>query len=291
MNENINRKKLKVVSLFDGIATGRLALERAGFEVEKYIAFEIDEKPIQIALKNFPDIQEMGSVVNADFSKYKGFDLLMFGSPCQDLSSQNPNGKGLDGNKSGLFFEAVRALKEIQPKYFLMENVASMKLKDRNKISEILGVEPILIDSKTLSAQGRRRLYWTNIPNVKQPENKGLTLKDIIQPTEENVYQCKWELWNGTENERFIGTIDHGGFEKEKRIQNLNFPSTCLTTFCRTFYLYEGKIHKVSPVECERLQTLPDNYTEGISKTARLTAIGNGWTCDVIAHILKSMVF
>ena len=87
MNENINRKKLKVVSLFDGIATGRLALERAGFEVEKYIAFEIDEKPIQIALKNFPDIQEMGSVVNADFSKYKGFDLLMFGSPCQDLSS------------------------------------------------------------------------------------------------------------------------------------------------------------------------------------------------------------
>lgn len=285
------KHKLKVVSLFDGIGTGRLALERAGFEVGRYVAFEIDKNPITIAKKHYPEIEEMGSVVNADFSKYSGFDLLMFGSPCQDLSSQNINGKGLEGEKSKLFFEAVRALKEIQPKYFLMENVASMTLKNRKIISDILGVEPILIDSKTLSAQGRRRLYWTNIPNVKQPENKGLVLKDIIQPTDENIYKCTYELWNGTQDKRFIGKIDHGGFDKEKRIQNLDYPSTCLTTFCRTFYLWDGKIHKVSPVECERLQTLPDNYTEGISKTARLTALGNGWTCDIIAHILKSMVF
>lgn len=287
--ENIQRKKIKVVSLFDGIGTGRLALERAGFEVERYVAFEIDKKPIKIAKKNFPEIEEMGSVVGVDFSKFKGFDLVIFGSPCQDLSSQNPKGKGLEGEKSGLFFEAVRALKEIQPKWFLMENVASMTNENKNKISEILGVKPILINSALVSAQNRRRLYWTNIPNVTQPESKGIVLKDIIQPTEENVYNCKWELWNGTENERFIGTIDHGGFEKEKRIQNLDYASTCLTTMCRVYYLYEGKIHKVSPLECERLQTLPDGYTEGISKTARLTALGNGWTCDVIAHILKSI--
>jgi len=284
-------KRIKVVSLFDGIGTGRLALERAGFEVEKYIAFEIDPNPIKIARKHYPDIQEMGSVVGADFTPYKGFDLLIFGSPCQDLSAMNKYGKGLEGEKSKLFFEAVRALKEIQPKYFLMENVASMTIENRNRISEILGVEPIMIDSKTLSAQRRRRLYWTNIPNITQPENKGLVLKDIIQPTEENIYNCNFELWNGTENKRYIGIIDHGGFLKERQIQNLNFPSTCLTTFCRVFYLYEGKIHKVSSLECERLQTLPDNYTEGISKTARLKALGNGWTCDVITHIFKFMLF
>ena len=281
------KRKIRVVSLFDGIGTGRLALEKAGFEVERYIAFEISAKPIQIAKKHYPDIEEMGSVVGADFSKYKGFDLLIFGSPCQDLSSQNAKGKGLDGKKSGLFFEAVRALKEIQPKYFLMENVASMTLENRNKISDILGVKPILIDSCLLSAQGRKRLYWTNIPNVKQPENKGLVLKDIIQPTDENIYNCEWKLWEGKEQERFIGEIDHGGFKKEKVISNLNHYTPCLTTMCRVFYLWDGKIHKVGPVECERLQTLPDNYTEGISKTARLTAIGNCWTCDIIAHIFS----
>lgn len=282
-------RKLKVVSLFDGIGTGRLALERAGFEVERYVAFEIDPKPIEIALKHYPDIEEMGSVVNADFTKYKDFDLVIFGSPCQDLSSQNVNGEGLNGAKSGLFFEAVRALKEIQPKYFLMENVASMKNVDRDKISDILGVQPIMIDSKTLSAQQRRRYYWTNIPNVTQPENRGLVLKDIIQPNDENVYNCTYELWDGLENNRFIGEIDHGGFKQEKQIQNINYPSKCLTTYCRTFYLFNNRIHKVSPLECERLQTLPDNYTEGICKSARLKALGNGWTCDVIAHIFSFM--
>ena len=178
---------MKVVSLFDGISCGKVALERAGIAVEEYVAFEIDKYAIQISKKNHPDIRQMGDVTKADFSKYEGFDLVIGGSPCQGFSFA---GKQLnfEDPRSKLFFEFVRAVKEVKPKYFLLENV-KMKKEFENIISEYLGVEPIEINSGLVSAQSRKRLYWTNIPNVDLPEDKGIMLKDIVHENEEQKRQ------------------------------------------------------------------------------------------------------
>ena len=178
-------KRIKVVSLFDGISTGYLALKNAGFEIERYVAFEIDKYSIKVSEKNFPEIEHRGSVIGANFSEFKDFDLVIGGSPCQDLSSQNVKGKGLDGEKSKLFFEFVRALKEINPKWFLLENVYSMTKENKDRITAEMGVKPIMIDSCIFSAQSRKRLYWTNIPNIRQPEKKkNFAVKDIMLSAE-----------------------------------------------------------------------------------------------------------
>jgi DNA (cytosine-5)-methyltransferase 3A len=147
---------MNVLSLFDGISCGMVALERAGIPVERYVAYEIDKYAIQISKKNYPQIEHCGDVTTADFTQYRGFDLLIGGSPCQDLCAIGSR-KGLDGEKSGLFFHYVRALKEVKPKYFLLENNASMTKENKDKISQILGVEPIMIDSSLVSAQMRKR--------------------------------------------------------------------------------------------------------------------------------------
>jgi len=159
---------MKVLSLFDGIACGRVALERAGIPVDMYVAYEIEANAIQIAKKNYPDIEERGDVINAKYHKGE-YDIIIGGSPCQGLSNCNVYLKdgeyGVEGTgKSRLFWEYVRAFKTVKPKWFLFENVASMKNADKEIITEQLGVEPIKIDSSVLSAQTRRRLYWTNIP-------------------------------------------------------------------------------------------------------------------------------
>ena len=155
---------MNVLSLFDGISCGRVALERAGITVDRYIAYEIDPIAIKISSSNYPDIEHMGDVTTADFKQYEGIDLLIGGSPCQSLSiTMSKTRKHLDG-KSKLFFEYVRALEEAKPKYFLFENVASMNQESKEVISELLGCEPILINSDDFSAQSRPRLYWTNIP-------------------------------------------------------------------------------------------------------------------------------
>lgn len=161
---------MKVLSLFDGISCGRLALERAGIPVERYVAYEIDENAIKVSKANWNDIEYYGDVTVADFSQYKGFDAIIGGFPCQDLSINKRNRKGLEGNRSGLFWHLVRAIEEVNPKYFLVENNYKMPQKDQDIITKTLGVEPILIYSGKVSAQSRYRLYWTNIPNVQQPE-------------------------------------------------------------------------------------------------------------------------
>jgi DNA-cytosine methyltransferase len=158
-----------------------VALERANILVSEYHAFEIDKYAIQVSEKNYPGIKRYGSVVGADFSQFKGADLLIGGSPCQDLSIAKTNRQGLDGAKSGLFWEYVRALKEIQPTYFLLENVASMTKENKRIISEAVGVEPILINSSLVSAQQRKRLYWTNIQGIEQPQDQGIFLRDILE--------------------------------------------------------------------------------------------------------------
>ena len=174
---------INVLSLFDGISCGQVALKRAGIEVDNYYASEIDEYAIKVTQKNFPKTIQLGSVVDIKANNLPKIDLLIGGSPCQDLSNYKYDRgevKGLDGEKSSLFYHFVRLLREIKPKYFLLENVASMEQKWIDIISKELGVKPILINSSLVCAAERKRLYWTNIPNITQPEDKNICLKDII---------------------------------------------------------------------------------------------------------------
>ena len=172
---------MKVLSLFDGISCGMVALERVGIPVERYVAFEIDKYAIQVSEKNYPMIEHMGDVFGADFTQYRGFDLLIGGSPCTYWSiAKNNRETTPDGVGGKLFMEYVRALKESECRWFLYENNYSIHKNIKDFISEQLGVEPIMINSALVSAQTRKRCYWTNIPNVTQPEDKGILLEDII---------------------------------------------------------------------------------------------------------------
>lgn len=328
-----------VLSLFDGISCGQVALQRAGIKVDRYLASEVDKYAIKITQKNFPNTEQLGDVKNVWAKNLPKIDLLIGGSPCQDLSIAKVGRKGLDGERSGLFWHYVRLLRTCKPKYFLLENVASMSKDNKQKITKVLGVEPIMINSALVSAQQRKRLYWTNIPNITQPENKGLVLADILEnglPYEKkakaltasycgailsdslarkrrsmifNPYNNKLN----TEKSASFGTnpqcqtskcgqvvIKPGqlvGGGQSQRVYDVKGKSICLSanggggakTGLYKIDLPDGQyaIRKLTPVECERLQTLPDNYTEGISATQRYKCIGNGWTADVIAHIFS----
>lgn len=284
------KRKLKVVSLFDGISCGQVALKNAGIDVEKYFAFEIDKYAIEITQKNFPQTIQMGSVVNADFKQFKGqCDLLIGGSPCQNLSNAG-NRKGLEGDESKLFFEYLRALKEIKPKYFLLENNASMTKENKDKISEYMGCEPIMINSSLVSAQVRKRLYWTNIPNIEQPKDMKKVIEDIVQPRhEKEEFECTERF-----NAKVPGTLAykkaHAGVRTLKdKSKTLTCSQSISNSSATTIKYSDGKYYIPTPLECERLQTLPDNYTLGISKTQRYKCVGNGWTVNVIAHIFKAL--
>lgn len=275
---------MKVLSLFDGISCGMVALKKCGFDIESYDAYEIDKSAITISRKNYPEIKQHGSVVGADFTQYKGYDLLIGGSPCQGFSFAGER-LNFEDPQSKLFFEFVRALKEIEPKYFLFENV-KMPKRFETIITEYLGVEPILINSNLVSAQNRQRLYWTNIPNVDLPEDRGILLKDIIEPdlglfplstAHLNAFLKSYPSWKESPLE---------GKSKPILASYYRQPPYC--PYVRS-EVTESGYRRLTPVECERLQNLPDNYTEGVSNSARYKTIGNGWTVDVIAHILKNI--
>lgn len=459
---------MKILSLFDGISCGRLALERAGIPVEKYYASEIDKYAIQVAQKNYPDTIQVGDVTKLNYLELLDVDMVIGGSPCQDLSIAKQNREGLRGARSGLFWKYVEALEVIRPKWFLLENVASMRNEDRDAITATLKkiypeTECIMINSALLSAQQRKRYYWTNW-HVEQPQDKGILLKDIL----ESGYGCDVENqgkklcktvdktqtlmardYKGFGNQRMTGVAvpcamrtrkdELGKFKRletkddnkansltsvqtdsmvaepvtKRSLNNLRTPedkANCLLSTswkgaqangmtnvperiaevvsqissrdfelsfqkngnirpnkgdpkktgigeAPTIYSVENKagtiiashpvyvhniaperigqldglgkgqanriysvrgksvclsangggggaktglykvdlpdgdyiIRKLTPVECERLQTLPDNWTAGVSNTQRYKAIGNGWTVDVIAHILKGL--
>lgn len=290
---------MNVLSLFDGISCGRLALERAGIKVDKYYSSEIDKYAIQIADKNYPDNIKIGDVTKVDGNQFKDIDLLIGGSPCQDLSNYKyDRGEvtGLNGEKSGLFYHYVRILKEVKPKYFLLENVASMEDKWRDLISEILGVQPIMINSSLVCAAERKRYYWTNIPNVTQPNDLNIMLKDIVidaNKVPEKYWYDREFTYNG-DDKKVECTLDIKGHRQMKEVYNLR--SKCNTLTCdgnggnlQKKVYQDGRCRKLMPIEYERLQTLPDNYSDCVSDSRRYTAIGNGWTVDVIAHIFKSL--
>lgn len=294
---------MRVLSLFDGISCGRVALERARIPVERYVAYEIEENAIKISKKNYPQIEHRGDVTNADFTQYFGFDLLIGGSPCTNWScSKNHKAKIRkekdieQGEGWRLFMQYVRALHEAKPRYFLYENNFRNPKPIIAAITQQLGVEPIAIDSSLLSAQRRKRLYWTNIPNVEQPEDLGFLLKDVFIYDENLVRSDPRILKTAIKKENYIqyDLMERGHYSEPYRLHYLAGKSPTLPR-CRTETKCNILIDEndwttykiISPIEAERLQTLPDNYTEGIPKTKRFEAIGNGWTVDVIAHILK----
>ena len=348
---------MKVLSLFDGISCGMVALERAGIPVEEYHAFEIDKYAVEVSSKNYPSIVHHGDVFNGDFTQFRGFDLLLGGSPCTYWSIAKKDREITpDGVGGQLFMQYVRALKESGCKWFLYENNYSIHKDIKAFISEQLGVEPIMINSALVSAQQRKRCYWTNIPNVTQPEDRSILLKDVLESGigwQDKSY-CVTStydgavIWNTLErNQRSmiaepVGAAQRGRYTSsgttEQHIEaRPDGKSNCLTTVrkdtlvCESvrlgeygkggqgqrIYSVHGKsvtlssngggqgaktglykidlpdgdyyIRKLTPVECERLQTLPDNYTKGISNTQRYKCIGNGWTVDVIAHILFNL--
>ena len=410
---------MNVLSLFDGMSCGRIALDRLGIKVDNYYASEIDKYAMQVSAANYPDIIQVGDVTELDTSTLPNIDLVMGGSPCQGFSFA---GKQLafDDPRSALFFEFVRCVKELKPKYFLLENVR-MKKEYLDIISEQMGVEPIMINSALVSAQNRVRYYWTNIPGIEQPEQRGIVLRDILETkkidgltdkaidymnrssdkwsggkTRKDIY-IKHESEKGmcltanmhkgvpygviaVDKPKRVGTIKDGsqgdriysedgkgitlnaqsggtagsgnmliethdtpkqvgvavdikGHDQIKRVYSEDGKSSTLTTCggghrepkvlagaIRGRYKDDGSIEqklelrqggksnslatvqkdnvvtkdevywrKLTPVECERLQTVPDNYTNHVSNTQRYKMLGNGWTIEVITHILNNL--
>jgi len=348
---------MKILSLFDGISCARVALERAGVPVEAYYASEVDKYAMQISAKNYPDIVQMGSVTEVAWDTPSPtnepiyIDLLIGGSPCQDLSIAKKDRKGLDGARSGLFREYVRILQEVKPKYFILENVNSMPKEAKATITEVLGVEPIMINAALVSAQNRKRLFWTNIPNVTLPADRGILLKDILENGDSDRLKsycidanyakgASWkqyiekgrrqlviqkdgmslmrvgQIGKGGQGERIyssegksVGSSTLGGGrgaktglyavpvalrnrgEGKKPEYNGTGKANAMTTVqTDSMVRIDTQIRKLTPIECERLQGVPDNYTEGVSNTQRYKMLGNAFNCDVAAHILSFLV-
>jgi len=308
--------KYNVLSLFSGCSMDRVALDRAGINVRWHMASEIDKYAIQVAKRNYPDIHHIGDVTKCERlwteHKYPKVDIMIGGSPCQGFSFA---GKQLnfDDPRSKLFFEFVKLKNLLKPKYFLLENVR-MKKEHQDIISEHLGVEPIEINSSLLSAQNRVRLYWTNIP-VEMPEDKGILLKDIIECgcVDRNKSYCldanyfkggNMKQYFGKKRRQLVfgsgcnqvGEADIKGYDIIKRVYGIDGKAPTLTTMQgghrEPKIACPDKLHwrKLIPLECERLQTLPDGYTDkDVSNTQRYKMLGNGFTVDVIAHILKGI--
>ena len=353
---------MNVLSLFDGMSCGQIALNKAGVKYVSYFASEVDKYAIKVAQANYPDTVQIGDVTQVDHTRlpFGGIDLLMGGSPCQGFSFA---GKQLnfDDPRSKLFFEFVRLKDQLKPKYFLMENVL-MKQESQDIISEYLSVKPVMINSSLFSAQNRKRLYWTNIPFDTIPTaDKGIVLQDILEDGIANEAMTNklgkshcitaryngavW--WNSIQRKQRtmvqVGEADNiKGFDSIKRIYSpngkaptlttmqgghrepkvaigrivnrrldengvrkdnqLELPlstqleisdsdkSNCLTTVNKDNVVVEGmQWRKLTPLECERLQTVPDNYTNHVSNSQRYKMLGNGWTVDVIAHIMKGI--
>lgn len=310
---------INVLSEFDGISCGQLALQRAGVQVSNYYASEIDKYAIQIAKKNFPNTIHLGDVQNWKSWDLPKIDLLIAGSPCQGFSNAG-RGLNFDDPRSKLFFEFVDTLHALQDKNpdlkFLLENVR-MKQEWQDIISEQVGVKPIKINSSLVSAQNRVRLYWTNIDEIIQPEDRHIFLKDVIEYGDvdrEKSYTIDANYFKGGNPRSYfedgkrqlifkhqsqkramikVGLEDDiKGHDYNKRIYSPKGKSPTVNAHLggnleSKVALDEIHYRKLSPLECERLQTLPNNYTEGISNTQRYKCIGNGWTVDVIAHIFS----
>jgi len=268
---------LKVLSLFDGISCGRVALDKVGVNCE-YHAYEIDENAKLISSDNYPQSHYYSDVFECDGNKFKNFDLLIGGSPCQDLSVGMKDRQGLAGKKSSLFFEYLRIYQEMQPKYFLFENVGGMSQEDKDTISGLFGVQPIRINSSLVSAALRNRLYWTNIPNVSQPEDKNINLQDILESG-----------YTDRKKARALLASDSRPLRDKTRMV-YRYRKTGFTTLVfEDEALSAESCRYMTQTELERCMTLPEGYTKKLPRDKAAHHIGNGWTVDVIAHIFKGL--
>ena len=301
---------MNVLSVFDGLSCGQIALNRVGIKYDKYFASEVDKHAIKVTQHNYPNTIQLGDVTKVKGSDLPKIDLLFGGSPCQGFSFA---GKQLnfDDPRSKLFFEFVRLKNELQPKYFLLENVV-MKQEFQDVITEYLGVEPIKINSNLVSAQTRERLYWTNIPNINQPEDLGITLNDILEDIGVNG-----EVFDRTKLNKATILGRRLNEQGKRDDYNKNIPisqclevrasnrdkSNCITTVAKDNVLttmpigrHVDAFKKKLPFryytikEYCRLQTVPDDYFDGVASENQIRKmIGNGWTVDVIAHIFKEI--
>lgn len=281
---------MNVLSLCDGMSCGQIALERAGIKVDKYFASEIKNIAIKVTQYNYPNTIQIGDVnkifyKNGVLHTEKGdfkvkIDMVIFGSPCQSLSSAMKKDLRVgfsNMEKSGLFFSCYRVLKEVNPKYFLVENVASMKNENRDIISRLLGVEPIKINSSLISAQLRNRYYWTNIPNVTLPDDKNILLQDIL--TSGYTDRKKARALLVSDSRPLI--------DKEKMMHR--YKKTGFTTIVYDIKNDDNSIRYFNQTELERLQTVPEGYTKCLTRNQAANVLGDGWTIDVIAHIFKQL--
>lgn len=292
-----------VFSAFDGMSNGQIALEREGIKVDKYFASEIKPHAIKVTQHNYPNTIQLGDVRNIQAKDLPNIDLLIGGSPCQDFSSANKEKLGLKGLKSGLFFEYLRLLKELKPKYFLLENVA-MDDYSYHTISEYLGTYPVNINSERVSAQLRQRSYWTNIGQesfdllgfrkceIPQPTNKNISFQSILDNgyTDRIKSRCLLEsesrnpgyTYSALRRYMILGFINIVFKDKEtyKKYSNMTEKEMEL-------HFVKGDIRQLNQNEMERLQTVPEGYTSILNRNEAASLLGDGWTVDVIAHIFK----
>lgn len=328
---------MKVLSLFDGISIAQQALKNIGIIPDYYGASEVDKYAIQITQKNFPNTVHIGDVRFVGNAGRTDIDLLIGGSPCQDLSIAKKDRKGLDGERSGLFWEYVRILNEFKPKYFVLENVNSMPKKAKEIITKTLyNIEPVMINAALVSAQNRKRLFWVGAlqedgsyrkVEIEQPQDRNILLKDILDEKVDDAYcvamrgryiidgrrkdikgaktqQCIEVNITGKSNTLttvskdnlvYIGHINKTNGQAN-RVYLTNGKSVTLSAMsgglgAKTgLYLVGEKVRPLTPTECEKLQCLPKNYTEGISFNQRKIVCGNGFNCAVIEHILKHLI-
>lgn len=318
---------MRVLSLFDGISGAMLALRRLDIEPEEYISSEIDEKAIAVARANFPEIRQVGDVEKLNLSDpmFRDIDLLIGGSPCTNLSIAG-DGTGVQGEESRLFFDYLKVRDSIRPKYWLLENVGSMKKADKDVMSGHMGCEPIAINSWVLTAQSRKRLYWTNIPQDGLPIPAGICVADILQTEKvpsRYFLDTQWQIHvhpryakaDFRDRHRMVKIFDVGKGRQGERIYSIYGKSANLTAGgggpgSKTGLYYVGDYgirnpgknyiqqhtRRLTPLEAERLQGVPDGYTargvneEGdeteMSDTERYKALGNGFTVPVIAHLI-----
>jgi DNA (cytosine-5)-methyltransferase 3A len=303
---------MNILSLFDGMSCGQLALNRANVHYDKYYASEIEKNSIKVTQHNFPNTIQLGDVSKVNGKDLDKIDLIMGGPPCQSFSfagkmkgmatkdekeilslesylSLKEGGFEFEG-ESYLFWEYVRLLKETNPTYFLLENVM-MKDYWKKVISDTLGVEPIMINSNLVSAQDRKRLYWTNIPNVGQPDDLGLHLRDIMEESVADKYNITERFYKKKEgtlsNSKSRGNIR----PPERKSKTLTTSGHGISNSGSTnIKLSDDYLRIPTPLECERLQTVPDNYTNvGLLDSHRYKMLGNGWTVSVISHIFKNI--
>ena len=297
---------MRVLSLFDGISCGMVALERATIPVEKYVAYERDEDAIKVSKHNYPVIEHRGDVFKAKYTE-GDFDLLIGGSPCTNWSIAKVGGGEKHATKrettaSGigwnLFSQYLRALQEVKPKWFLYENNASMSDEIKQCISEELYCEPIMIDSSDFSAQSRKRYYWTNIP-ISEWEPQGILFSDIMdtdgpflsRSIEQYADTIRWS------KDRLSVKWDTSGKGYYSQANRAKLPEQKWNTVCANraeskgnVWLGDNTIRLITMSELEKLQTLPVGYTSCLTnKEKRGKGIGNGWTVDVIAHILRGI--